>query len=57
VAAPVMTPRTVAEEVARERAEQGLPPKVLDPRALARVAQLVHDNQEVAMTLTQRDGE
>jgi hypothetical protein len=34
----------VEEEVARERAGQGLPPKITDPRALARVAQLVADD-------------
>lgn len=31
----------VAAEVAAEREAQGLPPKITDPRALARVAQLV----------------
>lgn len=54
---PVLPPLTVAEEVARERAEQGLPPKIVDLRALAAVARLVHDAQEVAMTLTPRGGE
>jgi hypothetical protein len=34
---------TVAEEVAAERASQGLEPHITDPRALQRIAQLVHD--------------
>jgi hypothetical protein len=35
-----------AEETARERAQQGLPPTIIDPRALGQVARLVHDAQE-----------
>jgi hypothetical protein len=33
----------VAAEVAAERASQGLPPTIQDPRALHRIAQLVTD--------------
>jgi hypothetical protein len=33
--------REIAQRVARERAEQGLPPRVTDPRALRLIAGLV----------------
>ena len=33
----------VAAEVAAERAAQGLPPKITDPRVLAQVARLVNE--------------
>jgi hypothetical protein len=34
---------TAAEEVAAERASQGLEPTITDPRALQRIARLVDD--------------
>jgi hypothetical protein len=36
----------VAAETAAEREAQGLPPKITDPRALARVARLVLDSTQ-----------
>jgi hypothetical protein len=38
-------------DVAAERREQGLPPTITDPRALAAVARLVNQ-EEVPVTLT-----
>lgn len=37
------TDMTISERVAASRAKQGLPPKITDPQALARIAAVVRN--------------
>jgi hypothetical protein len=46
-AEPLPPEDAIAAEVAAERAAQGMPPKITDPRILAQVARLVNEpNQQ-----------